>query len=81
MPITCLPPHPNAPTDIRRPQVKLGAECVRDPTSGVWSVDYVDGRPRYVAIKQLSKTCIRKGITVDGRRVAENPLQVRLCTA
>ena len=32
------------------------------------------GHPHYVAIKQLSKACIREGRTLDGRRVKEDPV-------
>lgn len=52
-------------------KVKSAVLCEADATSGTWIVPTPYSS---VAIKQLYKVCVDRGVTTDGKPVKENPL-------
>jgi hypothetical protein len=52
-------------------KVKQAVRCVRQ-ANGEWVMSQP---PQVVAVKQLYKVCISRGVTMQGHRVKENPLQ------
>lgn len=55
-------------------KVKQAVRCVRQP--GPQGAEWViPPNPTVVAVKQLYKVCIARGVTVHGHRVKENPMQ------
>ena len=52
-------------------KVKLGVVCTYDGATGRWTPSAAPAAR--VAVKMLSKRCMERGETTDGRRVKENP--------